>query len=192
MITNYKKQVIDIFNLSKEDVYIEDAIMGLPNICRYNGRTEQFFSVAQHSVELSRYLKSKKKEELRPLALLHDAAECYIGDIIYPIKVKFPEFLELEEQLSKLFYLKYKVPHNKKLLKEFDFYDKNISVSEMKHLNIWEENKDLSTHVQGLKNCVIFESWKPAKARKEFIKEILDVFCLSYDIDNIRREYNYV
>lgn len=186
MITNYNKKVIDIFNMSKEDVYIEDAILSLPNICRYNGRTEKFFSVAQHSVELSRYLKSKKKEELRPFALLHDAPESYIGDIIYPIKIRFPEFLELEEQLSKLFYLKYKVPYDKELLEEFDFYDKNIIVSEMKHLNIWEENKKLADHVQGLDDCIITKSWKPKKARKEFVKEILEVFSLTHNIYNIK------
>lgn len=171
MITNYKGISIDLFNLKEEDICIEDIIIGLSNICRYGGRVNSFFSVAQHSVELSRYLKSIGKEYLCPLALLHDAPEVYIGDIIYPIKSLFPDFLRFEDQLTKLVYSKFNIDES--LHEEFNYYDKNIAVNEMKSLNIWEKEKYQCSKLKELDSFIITNFWLPTKARIEYKNELL-------------------
>jgi 5'-deoxynucleotidase YfbR-like HD superfamily hydrolase len=77
-------------------VAIEDIAHGLAYQCRFNGQTREFYSVAQHSLAVS----SLVPAHLRLAALLHDAAEAYLGDMVKPLKVLLPEFAAIEEQVT--------------------------------------------------------------------------------------------
>jgi hypothetical protein len=65
-----------------EDVDIYDIAHHLGNLCRYNGATKSFYSVAQHSVLVSTVC--DPRDAL--WGLLHDASEAYMGDMIRPLK----------------------------------------------------------------------------------------------------------
>lgn len=79
------------FDPRPEDVDIHDIAHALAMTCRFNGHCKQFYSVAQHSVLM--YQAASPRSKVR--ALLHDAAEAYIGDIPRPIKHD-PVFFEIE------------------------------------------------------------------------------------------------
>lgn len=79
-----------------DHVAIEDIAHGLAYQCRFNGQTREFYSIAQHSLIVA----SLVPPPLRLAALLHDAAEAYLGDMVKPLKVLLPEFAALEDQVT--------------------------------------------------------------------------------------------
>ena len=82
---------LDLLDPSPLDVEIEDIAHGLARVARWNGQTkgEHAFSVAQHCVlveGLAADLKPLLSREARLMALLHDASEYVVGDLISPFK----------------------------------------------------------------------------------------------------------
>jgi hypothetical protein len=65
-----------------DEIDIRDIAHGLAMVCRYNGHCLRFYSVAEHSVLISRRVPAASAR----LALMHDAGEAYIGDMIRPLK----------------------------------------------------------------------------------------------------------
>lgn len=78
-----------------EQLDIEDIAHGLAYQCRFNGQTRYFYSVAQHSLIVADLVPAR----LRRAALLHDAAEAYMGDMVKPLKQLFPLFSKIEARV---------------------------------------------------------------------------------------------
>ena len=82
---------LDLLDPSPLDVELEDIAHGLARVARWNGQTfgNHAFSVAQHSLLVEQVaaelLKTPTRED-RLYALLHDAPEYVIGDMISPFK----------------------------------------------------------------------------------------------------------
>lgn len=87
------------FDPRPEEVSLYDLIVGLPNICRYGGQVEHFFSVAQHSVMGSYLAEDDYDREVARQFLLHDAVEYLIGDQIRPLKYSDSRYLALEADI---------------------------------------------------------------------------------------------
>ena len=85
-------------NPSSDDVCIEDIAHSLALKCRYGGHSTIFYSVAEHSVHVSRAL----PPEQRLIGLLHDAAEAYspFGDVPRPLKPHVPWVKAIEDRLD--------------------------------------------------------------------------------------------
>ena len=81
-----------------EDVDIRDIAHALSLLCRFNGHSRVFYSVAEHSVRVSRALAGP----VAAWGLLHDAAEAYLSDIPTPIKRRLPEFGAAEDRLLRV------------------------------------------------------------------------------------------
>lgn len=88
--------------MTKGDINIEDIAWALSNICRFNGQCDHFYSVAQHSVYVSRITEELGGDPRK--GLLHDATECYVGDMVRPVKYRdgMEAFRILEERVGKI------------------------------------------------------------------------------------------
>lgn len=113
-----------ILSPEQSDIDIVDIAIALSRICRFGGHVKPevpFYSVAQHSVVVS-YL---VPEELAMRALLHDATEAYLGDVIRPLKlVLAPIYKPLEDawalEIGRRFGLGPALVHEHPLVKRAD------------------------------------------------------------------------
>lgn len=124
---------LDLLDPSPFDVEIEDIARGLARVARWNGQTsgDHAFSVAEHSVVveyLFTNLNPKSTREDRLMALLHDAAEYVIGDMISPFKAALGiDYKAFEARLEEAIHLRYGLPPKmppalKKKIKQCDLY----------------------------------------------------------------------
>ena len=113
-IPTYTGNIFDPFNPDSNNITIEDIAHHLSNLCRFNGSTFRFYSVAEHSLMVS-YLVHPSNAKW---ALLHDASEAYVIDLPKPLKVKFPGYQALEKTVQKAvcyrFGLNYQMPNEVK------------------------------------------------------------------------------
>lgn len=82
---------LDLLDPSPLDVEIEDIAHGLSRVARWNGQTsgDWAFSVAQHSLIVEEIFRRLRPDATQPqcrAALLHDAPEYVVGDLITPFK----------------------------------------------------------------------------------------------------------
>jgi len=93
----------DVTNPRVEDVHIEDIALALAQTCRFGGHALRWISVGWHSVvvhDVTVMLRGNR--EARLVALLHDAAEAYVGDMPRPLKVAFPDFVAAEQKVQEV------------------------------------------------------------------------------------------
>jgi hypothetical protein len=78
-----------------EDIDPHDIAHALSMQCRFNGHVTQFYSVAEHCILLSEAV----SPENALWALLHDATEAYVGDLVRPLKKNLPQYIAIEDKL---------------------------------------------------------------------------------------------
>lgn len=86
---------LDLLDPSSSDFTIEDIAHGLAHTCRYAGQADGFYSVAEHSLLVSQVALGHEYA-----ALLHDAAEAFIGDVTRPLKQLLPEYKRIEKSIE--------------------------------------------------------------------------------------------
>ncbi len=107
---------LDLLDPSPVDIEIEDIAQGLSRVARWNGQTlgDWAFSVAQHSLlveRIARRLDPRLGRQWQLAALLHDAPEYVVGDLITPFKAAVgPGYKQLERRLMQAVHLRFGLP----------------------------------------------------------------------------------
>ncbi len=105
-LRTFSGKMIDPSNLKVEDIDALDISKALSNLCRFGGHCFEFYSVAEHSLLVTKILTEWGYPEnicgdIALAGLLHDASEAYICDIPTPFKRKLPQYKELEQEVMK-------------------------------------------------------------------------------------------
>ena len=133
---------LDILDPSPLDVELTDIAHGLARVARWNGQTlgDYPFSVAQHSVlvlELFRAHQPDSEPAAQLQALLHDAPEYVMGDIISPFKAAMGgNYKEVENRLLSAVHLRFSLPSmpSAPLAKQIKKADREAAFFEAIHL----------------------------------------------------------
>ena len=107
---------LDLLDPSPLDIEIEDIAHGLARVARWNGQTkgDHAFSVAQHCVlveGIARTSTGSWTSHSRLMALLHDAPEYVVGDMISPFKAALGlDYKAFENRLLSAIHMRFSLP----------------------------------------------------------------------------------
>lgn len=155
-IRTYTGKKFDFLNMDPKDVNIIDIAHALSNFCRFVGHTPYHYSVAQHSVYVSRLCPDKYKLE----GLMHDASEAYLGDIASPLKQHLKDYKGFEKDVDGLIREKYNLP-----MKE------SVIVKEKDQAVLQEELCQIMRERDVCPGKIIIEPWSAQLAEKIFLRE---------------------
>ncbi|HTM83247.1 HD family hydrolase [Asticcacaulis sp.] len=122
---------LDLLDPAAIDIEIDDIALGLSRVARWNGQTlgEYGFSVAQHCLvvdDICLHIDPAITPAHRLMALLHDAPEYVIGDMISPFKTALGfDYKRFESHLEQAIFIRFGLPAVmpapvKKLIKQAD------------------------------------------------------------------------
>ena len=107
---------LDLLDPTPMDIEIEDIAHGLAFVARWNGQTigDWPYSVAEHSLlveQIYSRMHPKAPVKWRLAALLHDAPEYVIGDMISPVKAAIgPDYGALDDRLTAAIHIRFGLP----------------------------------------------------------------------------------
>ncbi len=174
---------LDLLDPSPLDVEIEDIAHGLSRVARWNGQTagDWAFSVAQHSLvveEIFRRLRPAAERAACRAALLHDAPEYVVGDLITPFKASVGGgYKALEQRLLTAVHLRFGLPATlpKALNADIKRADRAAAYLEATQLAGFgeAEAKRIFGRPRGYEDLgldrVRLEPWPPSEAKSRFL-----------------------
>ena len=128
---------LDLLDPTPMDIEIEDIAHGLAFVARWNGQTlgDYAYSVAEHSLlveTIFSLMAPKASHKWRLAALLHDAPEYVIGDMISPVKDAIgPEYRVLDDRLEAAIRIRFglpaKIPKNTRVGRQYARIGPNLA-----------------------------------------------------------------
>jgi uncharacterized protein len=165
---------VNPFDPDPEQLDAGDIARALANQCRFGGHCRVFYSVAQHSVIVSRLVEQRGGDaEDAFAALMHDAAEAYLGDMPHPLKHRSPLGAafkaaedDLERALRDRFRIKPDVPEIKRADRALLASERRAFSAETWH---WPE-------LEGVEPLdIALEAWPPDEAARAFAERYAEL-----------------
>jgi 5'-deoxynucleotidase YfbR-like HD superfamily hydrolase len=149
-----------------EDFSIHDIAHALSMVCRFGGHTPTFYSVAEHSCRVAMALLDGHERRIALYGLLHDAAEAYLGDVVWPLKQsrQMEGYKSIEARVERVIFERFMggdpAPPIRDAIKHFDL------------VLLATEKRDLMTHGHGDASREAAAAWhsdgvEPLKERIE-------------------------
>ncbi|MCP3459828.1 HD family hydrolase [Bradyrhizobium sp. CCGUVB23] len=180
---------LDLLDPSPLDVEIADIAHGLARVARWNGQTTgaHIFSVAQHTLlveTVMRHESPRVDQRLRLAALLHDAPEYVIGDMISPFKAVLDgHYKAVEKRLLGAIHIRFGLPAAlpEEITQAIKAADRGAAYLEATELAGFSESeaRRLFGRDPGLPETVLRDyltPWTAARAEKRFLERFNAVF----------------
>ncbi|NIY79347.1 MAG: HD domain-containing protein [Rhodobacteraceae bacterium] len=170
---------LDLLDPTPMDIEIEDIAHGLAFVARWNGQThgDYAYSVAEHSIlveEIFRMLYPNEPIKWQLAALLHDAPEYVIGDMISPVKAAIgPDYGELDDRLTAAIHIRFGLPAKipatiKKKIKKADKVSAWLEATQIAGFSVEESNKFFGKMDPELVGDLKLHLRPPVETRKAF------------------------
>ncbi len=171
-IQTYSGKAFDVSSPTQDMICIEDIAHALSQVNRFTGHTKRPYSVAEHSVRVSRLLVPQLALE----GLLHDASEAYLADMSTPVKktVNMQGYLDLESTVQTVCEHKFEVystPNSHAVVKYADLLmlkAEALTLLNQPLIDAWKN------HISSIRIPDSFnewpEGWTPKRAEKMFLK----------------------
>lgn len=162
-ITTWSGQWFDILKPEAYEFDIEEIAHALSNICRYTGHVNKFYSVAEHSVLVSRIVEPR----FALVGLLHDAGEAYLGDVSSPLKALLPEYKKIEQSvesaIANYFELPFPFPAEiKDADRQMYWQERQEVANNQLRDQLWHQDKRATRRVKAI-------GLNPDQAKKQFL-----------------------
>ncbi len=175
---------LNLLDPSPLDVEIEDIAHGLARVARWNGQTKgaHAFSVAQHCMLVERIavqIKPAMAREARLAALLHDAPEYVIGDLISPFKRAVGiNYKDLENKLQEAIHVRFGLTPRPsdalhKLIKKADAWAAYFEATQLAGFEA-AEAKRFFGEPKDVPNKRL-DPWGPVEAQNRFLKRFAEL-----------------
>ena len=143
---------LDLLDPTPMDIEIEDIAHGLAFVARWNGQTvgDFAYSVAEHSILVTQIysrITPKPEPKWQLAALLHDAPEYVIGDMISPVKAAVgPGYEALDDRLTAAIHIRFGLPAKtppavKKQIKKADKISAWLEATQIAGFSVEESNR---------------------------------------------------
>lgn len=163
----------DLFEPDADMIDPRDISHSLAHLCRFNGHTREFYSVAQHSCIVAELV----PEEHKLAALLHDATEAYLGDVTKPLKQWMPDYRGFERVIWQ------------RVCERFDLtLDLPTCVHQADLVALATERRDLMPTESAIWDCLVgiapmtgtIRPWPAAEARLTYHQRLMDQLAIEH------------
>ena len=149
------RSLVNILKPEASTIHLLDISWGLSGINRYSAMFPRHYSVGLHSLHVAALLPKR----LRLEALLHDAAEAYLGDVPAPVKQLLSEYMALESSMEFVISAKFRLTEDNAdwvAVKHADIETRfNEMASMCPHHPRLPANWDPTAHIQPLKRSIV-------------------------------------
>lgn len=164
---------LDLFEPDADMIDPRDIAHSLAHLCRFNGYTREFYSVAQHSCLVADLVPTEHKLA----ALLHDATEAYLGDMTRPLKEWMPYYRGFEDviwgRVCERFGLEIDLP---------------ASVLQADLIALATERRDMMPPDPAIWDCLVgiepaperIRPWSPTEARLTYHQRLMDQLTIEH------------
>jgi hypothetical protein len=174
---------LDLLDPTPLDIEVEDIAHGLAFVARWNGQThgDWPYSVAEHSLlveEIFGRLNPGTAPRWRLAALLHDAPEYVLGDMISPVKAAIGQgYGELDARLSAAVHLRFGLPAElpapvKKAIKTADKVSAWLEAVELAGFTAAEADRFFGKCDAGLRRELTLKLRPPAQVRADYVARV--------------------
>jgi len=164
-------KLVDLEDLQYDDIDLKEIAHSLALQCRFNGHCKTFYSVAEHSVRMS---KLNLSFDCRAF-LMHDAAEAFIGDVPTELKGRKTNLRDLEFKILNTISKVFDIPFESLTSWQIKVGDRIMLSREVRSLfpKMSESGKKVWLDYGVLYDEPLLEKiipWSWEKAEKEFLK----------------------